>query len=69
MMPGVLMFRSIGGAMDIAAEGSSASLTLIADTLANFFKASFVVGAMGMGLLAGAWVSGQVFRFLVKVRT
>lgn len=69
MMPGVLMFRSIGGAMDIAAAGSAASLTLIADTLANFFKASFVVGAMGMGLLAGAWVSGQVFRLFVKVRT
>lgn len=69
MMPGVLMFRSIGGAMDISAAGNLAPLPLIADTLANFFKASFVVGAMGMGLLAGAWVSGLVFRILMKVRT
>ncbi|MDP5239888.1 threonine/serine exporter family protein [Uliginosibacterium sp. 31-16] len=69
MMPGVLMFRSIGGAMDIAFAGPSASLTLVAGTLANMFKAAFVVGSMGMGLLAGAWIGSQVFRLLIKVRT
>ncbi|MBS1210236.1 MAG: yjjP [Proteobacteria bacterium] len=69
MMPGVLMFRSIGGAMEIAFAGAEASLTLVAGTLANIFKAGFVVGSMGMGLLAGAWMGALVFRMLVKVRT
>ena len=69
MMPGVLMFRSIGGAMEIAFAGSDASLTLVAGTLANIFKAGFVVGSMGMGLLAGAWLGALVFRMMVKVRT
>lgn len=69
MMPGVLMFRSIGGAMDIALAGASAPLELVAGTLANIFKAGFVVGGMGMGLLAGAWLGALFFRLLTKVRT
>lgn len=67
MMPGVLMFRSIGGAMDIAFAGAAAPLALVAGTLANMFKAAFVVGAMGMGLLAGAWLGAQVFRLMSKM--
>jgi uncharacterized membrane protein YjjP (DUF1212 family) len=69
MMPGVLMFRSIGGAMDIAAAGASASPVLLAETLSNFFKASFIVGAMGMGLLTGGWLGSLLFKRFIKVRT
>jgi len=69
MMPGVLMFRSIGGAMDIALAGAGAPLVLVAGTLANIFKSAFVVGSMGMGLLAGAWLGALVFSLLTKVRT
>ncbi|GAB2881934.1 hypothetical protein GCM10027046_07850 [Uliginosibacterium flavum] len=69
MMPGVLMFRSIGGAMDIALAGAGAPLVLVAGTLANIFKSAFVVGSMGMGLLAGAWLGSLVFSLLTKVRT
>jgi hypothetical protein len=69
MMPGVLMFRSIGGAMDIALAGASAPLVMVAGTLANIFKAAFVVGGMGMGLLAGAWLGALIFHLLTKVRT
>lgn len=69
MMPGVLMFRAIGGAMDISFAGTDASLGLVSSTLANMFKAGFVVGAMGMGLLAGAWLSARVFCLLGKARS
>lgn len=67
MMPGVLMFRSIGGAMEIAFAGAQASQTLVAGTLASMFKSAFVVGGMGMGLLAGAWLGELFFRYAFKV--
>jgi uncharacterized membrane protein YjjP (DUF1212 family) len=68
MMPGVLMFRSIGGAMEIAFAGGSAPLSLVAGTLGSMFKAAFVVGGMGMGLLAGAWLGEHFFRFVLRSR-
>lgn len=68
MMPGVLMFHSIGGAMDIAFAGSGAPLVMVADTLSSSFKAAFVVGSMGMGLLAGAWIGEHFFRYVFKQR-
>jgi uncharacterized membrane protein YjjP (DUF1212 family) len=54
MMPGVLMFRGIGGAMEISVAGTHATSALFASTLTNIFTATFVVGAMGVGLLLGA---------------
>lgn len=60
MMPGVLMFQGIAGAMQISFSGSAAALPLLATTLANLFKAAFVVGAMGMGLLIGGRLSEWV---------
>lgn len=53
MMPGVLMFKSIAGAMQIALAGASASPELMASMLASLFGAIFVVAAMGLGLLLG----------------
>jgi uncharacterized membrane protein YjjP (DUF1212 family) len=53
MMPGVFMYQGIGGAMQIALAGSDAAAGLLSVTLFNIFKASFVVGAMGIGLLLG----------------
>lgn len=53
MMPGVLMFQSIGGAMEIAFAGANAPLEMVSSTLASMFKSAFVVGSMGMGLLLG----------------
>jgi uncharacterized membrane protein YjjB (DUF3815 family) len=54
MMPGVLMFRGIGGAMEISVAGTHATPALFASTLTNLFTAAFVIGAMGVGLLLGA---------------
>lgn len=62
MMPGVLMYLSIGGAMEIALAGGGAPASLVASTLANIFKSAFIVGSMGMGLLVGAWVSNLLMR-------
>lgn len=67
MMPGVLIFQSIGGAMEISFAGAAAPVELVSSTLASGFKAGFVVGAMGMGLLAGAWVGGHFVRLFAKV--
>ncbi len=64
MMPGVLMFQTIGGAMEISFAGANAPVALVSTTLASGFKAAFVVGGMGMGLLAGAWISTHCFRLL-----
>ncbi|MEC5384858.1 threonine/serine exporter family protein [Uliginosibacterium sp. H3] len=57
MMPGVLMFRAIGGAMEISLAGTHASPALVSSAFANVFTAGFVVGAMGVGLLLGARIA------------
>lgn len=67
MMPGVLIFQTIGGAMEISFAGALAPVELVSTTLASGFKAAFIVGAMGMGLLAGAWVGGLFFSLFEKV--
>lgn len=54
MMPGVLIFQGFAGAMQISFAGQAAALPLIAETFAYLFKAAFVVGAMGLGLLVGS---------------
>jgi uncharacterized membrane protein YjjB (DUF3815 family) len=64
MMPGVLMFRGIGGAMQISMASTQATAALFASTFANIFTAAFVIGAMGIGLLIGARVNvllGRLF--------
>lgn len=67
MMPGVLMFMSIGGAMNISLLGKAASLELIASTMGNIFSAMFVIGAMGLGLLMGSRV-GEWLHFAPRER-
>ena len=67
MMPGVLMFQGIGGAMEIALAGAHATPELVASTLASMFKSAFVVGAMGLGLLLGSWLAERVFGELPKI--
>jgi uncharacterized membrane protein YjjP (DUF1212 family) len=54
MMPGVFIYQSTAGAMRLSAAGTSADPALAAVTLALVCKSVFVVGAMTIGLLAGA---------------
>jgi uncharacterized membrane protein YjjP (DUF1212 family) len=62
MMPGIFMYQSIAGAMRLAAAGPTADPAIAAATLALAFKSVFVVGAMTLGLLVGAWLAGLVLR-------
>ena len=68
MMPGVLMFRAIGGAMEISLAGTHASPALVSSTFANIFTAAFVVGAMGVGLLMGARVDVSLLKRMPGLR-
>ena len=54
MMPGLLMYRAFGGALQLAHQHESASAALPAATLANAFEASLVVVGLALGLVAGA---------------
>jgi uncharacterized membrane protein YjjP (DUF1212 family) len=57
MMPGLFIYESFAGALGIAAVGRGADPGLVAATLALSVKAGFIVGAMAMGLLLGAWIA------------
>jgi uncharacterized membrane protein YjjP (DUF1212 family) len=54
MMPGVFIYQSIAGAVRLSLAGPTADPATAAATLALWFKAAFVVGAMALGLLLGA---------------
>jgi uncharacterized membrane protein YjjP (DUF1212 family) len=56
MMPGVFIYESFAGALGVSAAGRGADPALLAATLALFVKAAFIVGAMAIGLLVGAWI-------------
>lgn len=62
MMPGAFIYQGIEGAMQISRDGAHADPVLLAATFAHLFKACFVVGAMGLGLLIGARLAGLVRR-------
>jgi uncharacterized membrane protein YjjP (DUF1212 family) len=57
MMPGVLMFRALGGAIDISLVGAKATEAMVSASFTNLITSCFVVGAMGLGLLLGARVN------------
>ena len=54
MMPGVFMYQSLAGAIQLGVAGQAADPARLAVTVALIFKAAFVVIGMVIGLLAGA---------------
>jgi uncharacterized membrane protein YjjB (DUF3815 family) len=54
MMPGAFIYESIAGAVQMSTAGRDVDPALAAITLALSVKAAFVIGAMVIGLLAGA---------------
>jgi len=56
MMPGLFIYESFAGALRISAEGRGADPAFVAASLTLFVQAGFIVGAMAVGLLLGAWV-------------
>jgi uncharacterized membrane protein YjjP (DUF1212 family) len=54
MMPGMQMYRALGGALQLAQLRSAATLPILAEAIGNASQASFVVGALAIGLLVAA---------------
>jgi uncharacterized membrane protein YjjB (DUF3815 family) len=54
MMPGIQIYRALGGTLQLAQLRSAAELPIIAETLGQALQACLVVGALGMGLILAA---------------
>jgi uncharacterized membrane protein YjjP (DUF1212 family) len=54
MMPGLQIYRALGGTLHLARLNGNADLSIIADTLGNMSQACLVVGALAVGLIMGA---------------
>jgi uncharacterized membrane protein YjjP (DUF1212 family) len=54
MMPGVQMFRSLAGALQIARLGEAVDLSTVTGTLGDASLACLVVSALALGLIIGA---------------
>jgi len=58
MMPGLLLYESIVGAIRLGIVGKEGDATLVTATFAPLFRATLVVSAMTIGLLLGARLLG-----------
>jgi uncharacterized membrane protein YjjP (DUF1212 family) len=60
MMPGLLIYRCIGGAVQFSRAGADASVQQFTLALVLLLQASLVVGAMVLGLLLGTIIASRV---------
>jgi uncharacterized membrane protein YjjP (DUF1212 family) len=60
MMPGVYIYECFAAALSVSAAGRGADPALVAVSVALFLKSIFIIGAMTLGLLLGAWLVGWV---------
>jgi uncharacterized membrane protein YjjB (DUF3815 family) len=56
MMPGMQMYRALGGSLQIAHLKNEAGLPIVAGTIGNALQSSLVVGALALGLILAARV-------------
>lgn len=56
MMPGVQIYRALGGSLQIARLKNTAGLPIVADTMGNALQSCLVVGALALGLVLAARV-------------
>jgi uncharacterized membrane protein YjjP (DUF1212 family) len=54
MMPGVHMYRALGGALRLARQAEQAAPAMVAGALGNAFEACLVVSGLVVGLILGA---------------
>jgi uncharacterized membrane protein YjjB (DUF3815 family) len=54
MMPGLQIYRALGGALQLARPENAADLPAIAVPLGNALQASVAVGALALGLIVGS---------------
>ena len=57
IMPGLQIYRALGGALRLARLGSASEPSAIAGTLGNALQAGIVAGAIALGLVVGARAS------------
>jgi uncharacterized membrane protein YjjP (DUF1212 family) len=66
MMPGMHIYRAIGGALQLGRLKNTADVTLIADTLGYATQATFVVIALAIGLIVANRAAALVLNRVVK---
>jgi uncharacterized membrane protein YjjB (DUF3815 family) len=54
MMPGMQMYRTLGGSLQLAHLKNEAGLPIVASTIGNALQSSLVVGALALGLIVAA---------------
>jgi uncharacterized membrane protein YjjB (DUF3815 family) len=54
MMPGIQLYRALGGALQLARLDDAADLTAVTAPLGNALQAGVIVGALSLGLIVGA---------------
>lgn len=54
MMPGLHIYRALGGALQLARQGNEAAPALMAGALGNALQSCLVVGGLTLGLVLGA---------------
>jgi hypothetical protein len=54
MMPGLQIYRALGGALQLARQMNTTDLQAVAGTLGNALQSCLVVGTLVLGLLVGA---------------
>ena len=64
MMPGMQIYRALGGALQLARLGPASGATSIAAAIGNAAQAGIVVGAIALGLVIGARASRIILRYL-----
>ena len=60
MIPGLSLYRALGGALQLARQGGGADPVTVASTLGNSSQGCVVVGALVLGLISGARVMLRV---------
>ena len=54
MIPGVSLYRALGGILQIAGATDGGDPSLVAKTLGNGFQGSLAVGGLALGLIVGS---------------
>lgn len=62
MMPGLVMYRALGGAMKLASQGKAADPQLAAETFAHAVLAGLIVGGLTIGLALGVHLIQAIHR-------
>jgi uncharacterized membrane protein YjjB (DUF3815 family) len=60
MIPGLSLYRALGGAVQLARQAAASDPDLAAGTLGSAFQGGLVVGALALGFILGARLVGAL---------